>query len=178
MFKKHRKNGFAPYLYKNIKFKEMNKLLLMIALTAISFSHKSFAQDTTKASELLSHYYALKNALVASNSNQAASHAAAFLKTANGIDNKAISEGNISKLVTGAGKISGTKDLKKQREYFASFSTNMAALSKAVKLSDEPVYLAYCPMKKASWLTSEKAIKNPYYGSSMLTCGEITETIQ
>ena len=30
-------------------------------------------------------------------------------------------------------------------------------------------------MKKAAWLSSEKQIKNPYYGSSMLTCGEVTE---
>jgi DNA-binding transcriptional regulator WhiA len=74
--------------------------------------------------------------------------------------------------------MSETKDLKKQREYFASFSTNMIAVAKAVKLSDKPVYHAYCPMKKASWLSSEKAIKNPYYGSSMLTCGEVTGTIQ
>lgn len=150
----------------------------MIALTAITFSHKSFAQDTTKASQLLSHYYALKDALVAGNSNQAASHAQSFLKTAQGIDSKASGKGSINTLVKDAGKIAGTKELKKQREYFAGFSTNMATLAKAVKLSDQPVYQAYCPMKKASWLTSEKVIKNPYYGSSMLTCGEITNTIR
>ena len=28
------------------------------------------------------------------------------------------------------------------------------------------------------WLSEEQAIKNPYYGSSMLTCGKITETIK
>lgn len=159
----------------------MNKLFLLIALTAITFSHKTFAQDTAKVSstpQLLSHYYALKDALVAGNSNQAVSYAEAFLKTANGIDYKIISEGNINILVKDAGKISETKDLKKQREYFAKFSTNMATLAKVVKLSDQPVYQAYCPMKKTYWLTNEKAIKNPYYGSSMLTCGEITETIQ
>jgi hypothetical protein len=32
-------------------------------------------------------------------------------------------------------------------------------------------------MIKTHWLSSEKAIKNPYYGSAMLTCGEVTETI-
>ena len=150
----------------------------MIAFTAISLSHRSFAQDTTNASQLLSHYYSLKDALVAGNSTQAASHAEAFQKTAQGPDFKAISGANLTSLLKDAGKISGTKDLKKQREYFADFSTNMTTLAKAVKLSDQPVYQAYCPMKKASWLTSEKVIKNPYYGSSMLTCGEITDTIR
>jgi hypothetical protein len=28
-------------------------------------------------------------------------------------------------------------------------------------------------MKKASWLSNDKAIKNPYYGSAMLTCGNV-----
>jgi hypothetical protein len=28
-------------------------------------------------------------------------------------------------------------------------------------------------MIKKSWIQKDDAIKNPYYGSSMLTCGEI-----
>jgi len=27
---------------------------------------------------------------------------------------------------------------------------------------------AYCPMAKASWLQTEKEVRNPYYGKSML----------
>jgi hypothetical protein len=65
-----------------------------------------------------------------------------------------------------------------QREKFATLSTNMFALAKTMKLSAEPVYQQYCPMKKASWLSNNKAIKNPYYGSAMLTCGSVKETIQ
>jgi hypothetical protein len=51
-------------------------------------------------------------------------------------------------------------------------------LAKAVKLSVQPVYQDYCPMKKAYWLSSEAAIKNPYYGSQMLSCGKINDTIK
>jgi hypothetical protein len=36
----------------------------------------------------------------------------------------------------------------------------------------------YCPMKKSNWLSNEKTVKNPYYGSAMLTCGEVTGTIK
>jgi hypothetical protein len=32
--------------------------------------------------------------------------------------------------------------------------------------------------KGANWLSKENAIKNPYYGSSMLSCGKTTETIK
>jgi hypothetical protein len=53
----------------------------------------------------------------------------------------------------------------------------MASLAKSVKLTTEPIYQAYCPMKKANWLSNDKAIKNPYYGSAMLTCGKVVETI-
>jgi hypothetical protein len=78
--------------------------------------------------------------------------------------------------VQDAGAIATAKDLKKQREVFANLSNNMVAVAKAVKLSVQPVYQQYCPMKKASWLSSEKTIRNPYFGSAMLSCGELTNT--
>ena len=135
------------------------------------------ASSQQQLAQLLSSYYNLKNALVAGDANSAAYNADLFLKTANGLDFKVISEGNVHILSKDAGKISSTKDLKKQREYFADLSSNMATVAKSLKLSSQPVYLQYCPMKKASWLSSEKQIRNPYYGSSMLTCGEVTETL-
>jgi len=128
-------------------------------------------------SQLLSVYYNIKNALVTGDASSAASNADEFVKTINTIDFKVISEGNAHILAKDAGKISTTKDLKKQREYFASFSSNMALVAKALKLGNQAIYLQYCPMKKATWLSSEKQIRNPYYGSSMLTCGEVTETL-
>ena len=43
------------------------------------------------------------------------------------------------------------------------------------------VYLAHCPMafdfKGASWLTTEPAIANPYFGDRMLRCGTIEQTL-
>ncbi|RYY42837.1 MAG: DUF3347 domain-containing protein, partial [Chitinophagaceae bacterium] len=119
-------------------------------------------------SQMLSAYYNLKNALVTGDATSAASNADQFLRTANSIDYKVISEGNVTILSKDAGKISSTKDLNKQRQYFADLSSNMATVAKSLKLSSQPIYLQYCPMKKASWLSSEKQIRNPYYGSSML----------
>ena len=159
----------------------MKQLFTIVAIFATSLTQNSFAQDSTKQyqlPQLLTYYYNIKNALVAGDANSASSNALAFVKNVNSIDYKVISEGNIHTLATDAGKISESKDIKKQREYFANFSTNMAAVARAVKLSDEPVYYTYCPMKKAYWLSNEKEIKNPYYGSSMLTCGQVTETLQ
>jgi hypothetical protein len=126
---------------------------------------------------LLLTYYNIKNALITSDGESAASNARDFLKTANTLDFKIFSEGNIHILAKDAGRISDTKDIKKQRDYFASLSSNMAILTKSLKIGAEPIYLQYCPMKKASWLSAEKEIRNPYYGTAMLTCGEVTETL-
>ena len=158
----------------------MKKSILVIALLATIFVQRTFAQDSTQQhqlSQLLTQYYNIKDALVAGNGYLASIKAEEFIKTANSIDYKVISEGNINALLKDATPISETKDIKVQREHFSNLSNNMASLAKSVKLTTEPIYQAYCPMKKANWLSNDKAIKNPYYGSAMLSCGKVVETI-
>jgi hypothetical protein len=157
----------------------MKKSILILAVIVTAFAQHSIAQDTpTPLQQLLSDYYNIKDALVAGNAKVASGKAGDFIKTLNGIDYKVISEGNINVLLKDAGKIVESNDLAKQREVFSNFSDNLIAVAKAVKLSDKEIYLQYCPMKKASCLSSEKAIKYPYYGSSMLTCGTVKETLK
>ena len=84
-------------------------------------------------------------------------------------------------LKTDAQHIKENKDTEQQRESFISLSKNMYELIKAAKPA-ETVYYQFCPMandgKGANWLSKESAIKNPYYGSQMLTCGKTVETIK
>jgi hypothetical protein len=155
--------------------------MAMAVLFAIATSHTTQAQDAadnTRLSQMLQSYYNIKDALVAGNNKTASESATAFIKNLNGISLKLISEGNVNTLLKDAGTIADAKNIDKQRAVFANFSTNMTDVAKALKLSDQPVYIQYCPMKKTSWLSNEQAIKNPYYGSSMLTCGKVTDTIQ
>jgi len=156
-----------------------SKIFFIVAFLITIFSQNSFAQGAKQAepSQLLTFYYNIKDALVAGNANTAAMQAEEFVKTANGIDYKIISEGNINTLLKDAGAISESKDLTEQRTHFANLSVNMFALAKAVSLTSELIYQAYCPMKKTYWLSSEKTIKNPYFGSAMPTCGKVVETI-
>lgn len=152
----------------------------MVALVATAFTTSLFAQDTasqTQLSSLLTQYYGIKDALVAGNAANASASAGQFVKATNGLENSGVPAATLSALTKDASTISETSDIKKQREAFALFSTNMVALAKATKLTAQPVYQQYCPMKKADWLSSDKAIKNPYYGSAMLTCGKVVETI-
>lgn len=156
----------------------MKKIISLLAILTILFSQVSIAQDAknTPLAKLLSSYYSIKEAMISGNSSMASASADSFIKMANTIDYKIISEGNITTLVKDANAIVLSKDIKKQRDVFANLSNNMAAVAKAVKLSSEPVYQQYCPMRKASWLSRDKTIKNPYYGSAMLSCGEVINT--
>jgi hypothetical protein len=64
-------------------------------------------------------------------------------------------------------------DLKTAREAFGPLSEAVIAAAKAEGWKDvSDVKVAYCPMVKHSWLQKEDQIRNPYYGSSMSTCGE------
>ena len=156
----------------------MKKTFFLVALLATVSTSSLFAQDSTsQAAGLLTHYYAIKDALVAGNGSTASANAALFIQSLNKLTNGAIADDSKTALLKDAAPIAASSDIKKQRESFASLSTNLATLAKTVKLSTEPVYMQYCPMKKWSWLSSDKAIKNPYYGSAMLTCGKVTETI-
>ncbi|MEC5167473.1 hypothetical protein RCH18_003231 [Flavobacterium sp. PL11] len=77
--------------------------------------------------------------------------------------------------------IAATEDIKSQRVLFVSLSKKMYDLVKVAKY-DSAVYYQFCPMandgKGAHWLSKENAVLNPYYGSKMLKCGEVVETIK
>ena len=77
--------------------------------------------------------------------------------------------------------IADTKDAKHQRDHFDTLSKNIYELIKVSK-QETPTYYQFCPManngKGANWLSKENVVKNPYYGSMMLSCGKVTETIK
>ena len=68
------------------------------------------------------------------------------------------------------------------RKVFQSASVTMINLARDFKPMDSPLYIQHCPMadqeKGADWLSREKEIRNPYFGKSMLTCGEVTDTLK
>lgn len=143
----------------------MKKFFVLGALVAVLFFQKSYAQDSSqqnRLSELLTQYYNIKDALVEGSINKVSSNSEQSIKTLNTIDYKIVSEGNINALLKDASTISESKDIKKQRDLFANFSASMVTFSKGMRLSSQPIYVDYCPMKKASWLSNGKEIKNPY----------------
>ncbi|BDU23425.1 MULTISPECIES: DUF3347 domain-containing protein [unclassified Flavobacterium] len=129
-------------------------------------------------------YFTVKDALIKSDSKLTSAKAKDLLNaiTAVKMDKLKSNEHTVwmkvvKKLTADAKNISATTDLKKQRETFKSLSKNTYDLIK-VSSPEQPIYKQYCPMADADWLSKEKAVKNPYYGSSMLTCGNVVETIK
>jgi Protein of unknown function (DUF3347) len=134
---------------------------------------------------ILTDYYQLKNALVAGDAAAAATAAGEMLKAINGVDlGSMTSTDHVAfmalqdKLAYDARHISESKDINHQREHFMSLSANLFQLARQVKLSSQPIYEDYCPMRKAYWLSGDTAIRNPYFGSTMPTCGKVAATIQ
>ena len=140
--------------------------------------------DSSQLQAVYDAYFTVKDALIKSDAKLTSAKATDLLTAISAIkmDKLKTSEHTawmkvVKKLTADAKSISATTDLKKQRETFKSLSKNTYDLIKVSK-SDQVVYKQYCPMADADWLSKEKAVKNPYYGSSMLTCGNVVETIK
>lgn len=73
------------------------------------------------------------------------------------------------------------KDIEQIRSAFLQTSNAMVNIADQFHPIDEPLYVQYCPMadsnKGANWLSLDKKITNPYFGSSMLSCGETKRII-
>ena len=145
----------------------------------------AFSQDKTSSTTAwLEEYYIVKDALVNSNPTTAASAAKKLStlvqtspakKPGENQDNN--SNSLQQKIQADANTIAASKDLAKQRIAFQTLSESIITLIKTEKQL-KPAYIMYCPMKKAYWISSVEQIKNPYYGSSMLTCGNVSETLK
>jgi copper chaperone CopZ len=148
-------------------------------------------ENTNQTSQLKSvfdNYFGLKDALVKTDGATASIKASALLTALNEIEmGKLKTEEHdvwmkVEKtLKSDAQHIKENKDTEHQREHFMTLSKNMYELVKASKPA-ETVYYQFCPMandgKGANWLSKENTIKNPYYGSQMLSCGKTVETIK
>jgi copper chaperone CopZ len=133
-------------------------------------------------------YFLLKDALVKTDGKVASSLAKDLLTSLNGVkmnelamDVHMVWMKVMKDLNADAKSISETQDIKKQRTVFMSLSKKMYDLIKVAKY-ETPVFYQFCPManggKGANWLSKDNAIKNPYYGSQMMSCGNTVETIK
>lgn len=145
-------------------------------------------QEVNQLNGVYENYFAVKDALVKTDGTAAAAAAKILLTTINEVKMDALKMDvhmvwmkvleNLKQDVT---VISSTTDTKKQRDSFDTLSVSIYELIKISK-TEKPTYYQFCPMandgKGANWLSKENNIKNPYFGSMMLSCGKTVDTIK
>ncbi|MBB4801725.1 DUF3347 domain-containing protein [Flavobacterium aquidurense] len=140
-------------------------------------------------SGLYMHYEHLSGALASDDAKEASTAASGILEALNQVkvkdveaSKKAAVEMQLKALKKYSTEIINNQaDIAKQRQAFSHLSERFYELAKNVGIG-KTMYKAHCPMyndkKGAIWLSSENKIKNPYYGSAMLSCGSVQEKLK
>ncbi len=132
-------------------------------------------------------YFALKDALVATDAQTTSDKAKNFLEVLKTVDFTKMSTKQqefftpfFVNIEEDAKHIISNVEIGHQRSHFNRLSNEMFATLKGFKANKATIYQQFCPMafddKGAFWLSDKKEIKNPYFGDKMLKCGKVTDT--
>jgi hypothetical protein len=134
---------------------------------------QSSSIQTREVTGVVDGYLKLKDALVASNADEARQIAISMVDIADADD--------MPQLIQAVTEISNTTDLEAQREHFELLSTSLYEQIQNGVDPEQTLYKQYCPMafndKGAYWLSAQEEIRNPYFGDRMLKCGSVQETL-
>jgi hypothetical protein len=141
---------------------------------------------------LLSSYFSLKDAFVASDTILVNGAAKSLQVSADSLKVNEIhgdstgmikeTASNFSTTISASAKaIPAEKDLEAKRTEFNMITDALWSLMRTVKYDGQKVFYQYCPMafnnKGGYWLSDTRDIKNPYFGSKMPSCGEVTDSL-
>lgn len=147
-------------------------------------SNMENTQQSSQAKTVLANYMAVKDALVADDGKSAATAGKQLESTLSSFkvsdftaEQQTVLNDIISDAKEHAEHISKS-EIDHQREHFKMLSKDILDMV-AITGAGETVYELFCPMydKGSSWLSRSKDIKNPFYGSKMLTCGSVQREI-
>ena len=144
-------------------------------------------QSSFSINQIVSNYLKLKNALVKDDSKGAANASKTLYATLNSLNSNSLDAKLKKEYVDIADDAKEHAEhigdnpgkIEHQREHFAMLSKDINDLIKTFGTTQK-LYQDYCPMydegKSGYWISETKEIKNPYYGSQMLTCGSVKKT--
>ncbi len=151
---------------------------------------KNSAAFNSAFQTLLTNYYHLKDALVATNDTMAVNSARLLIANADSLkmdelkaDSSIVemAEGYLQSISAEAKALVAEPKIEEKRKSFQMISDNIYDLVRSVRYDQQIVYHQYCPMAfndaGAYWLSNTSDIKNPYFGKKMLTCGEIKDSV-
>ena len=137
-----------------------------------------------KAEAILTDYFKLKDALVNDDNAKAKELEASLATTLGKLDISEYTDTQqqdlkdiVEDAVEHAEHISES-DIAHQREHFKVLSKDVTDMV-AITGTENTLYQQFCPMYDggSAWLSTSKDVKNPYYGSKMLTCGKVQKEI-
>ncbi|MDZ7849200.1 MAG: DUF3347 domain-containing protein [Owenweeksia sp.] len=147
-------------------------------------------QQKSEISEVLQVYFQLKDALVASDKEQAAKYARSMEERVANVGMASMPDAVRERWMKLTPKLKSTlkeinikANIDAQRKAFVPLSEAVVSLAHSFGPFEEPVYVMFCPMahndQGANRLSaSGTRVLNPYYGDMMLRCGEAaTRTI-
>lgn len=156
----------------------------------VSSKKTTISEDAKKSLQpLFDNYFKLKNALASDDFEDAKASGVAMNNSLGKID-MSLFEGDAhslwmqqsTALKPSLQHIEHLGDIKAIRGKFISISNLMIAIAESFAPLSTAIYIQNCPMadsnKGADWLSLDKEIQNPYFGESMLSCGENTKTIK
>lgn len=132
----------------------------MVALAA-GFVRSTSAEDIPMKSELLSAYAKIADALAADDLSGAKAAAGVLADHAGMAGQK--------RMADQSGGISKAANISAAREQFKTLSLSVEPLAVGV----DGYSVMTCAMAKADWVQTAGDVRNPYYGKSMLSCGEV-----
>jgi hypothetical protein len=121
------------------------------------------------AKEVCDHYIAIQEELAKDSTKGIGEHAAAIAAAAKSGQVKGLPADTEKNAET----LAKAKDIKSARLAFKPLSSDFIKYRADDKAAKSAYHEAFCPMARAGWLQTGKEIRNPYYGKSMLDCGEL-----
>jgi Protein of unknown function (DUF3347) len=143
--------------------------MFVAPFTTVAAEEKKMDALMEPVKTVLDNYLAIQKELTQDSIKGVDQHATAIAKAVKGDDMKMLS----SDVAQQAETLAAAKDIKKAREAFKPLSASLVKYVADNKAGKGTYHEAYCPMAKANWLQTEKQVRNPYYGKSMLECGEL-----
>ena len=133
-------------------------------------------------------YIILKNSLIEDHSEEVVKDAKKLLTDLSKVDMKLLNTNAHSNwmpienaLKLSANSISKSRDIAAQRKQFKQLSSHLTSAIELFGINTE-IYQQFCPMadnnKGSHWLSKEEKVINPYFGQSMLKCGEVKQVIK
>jgi hypothetical protein len=145
---------------------------LMITTAAVTFAalataataqdHAAHATHANPAVQAFEHYEGVRAALSADNLAGVEPHArplAASVEATGGPDAKKAAEA-----------LAAATTIEDARKHFGALSVILVPKFQEAGIKGASAY--YCSMAKLPWMQRADTVENPYYGKSMLTCGE------